>query len=94
MGPIIDNILNMTDEEFLSFRKKIKEMVDIEENATIQEERAIYNNRELYNGYYKALDVFQELEFLFSSELMEIDDIGEHYDYEKITETELIRIEF
>ena len=94
MGPIMDNILTMSDEEFFSLRKKIKEMVDIEENATIQEKRAIYNNDKPHKEYYEACDIFEELAFVFSRELHIIDDIGEHDDYKEITEMELIRIEF
>jgi len=80
MGLIIDNILNMTDEEFLLLRKKIKEFVEIEEKATIKEKRAIYNDKEKYCEFLDIGDKFQELGCLFSYELHEIEQIGENED--------------
>ena len=65
MGPIIDNILNMTDEKSLLLHKKIKEFVEIEQNATIREKREIYNNTKLNTEYRDICDIFEELAFVF-----------------------------
>jgi hypothetical protein len=88
MGLIIDNILNMTDEEFLLLRKRIKEFVEIEENATRQEKRAIYNDKDKFCEYSDIGDIFQELGCLFSYELHEIEQIGEDEDVEDEDEEE------
>ena len=44
MGPIIDNILSMTDEEFLLHHKKIKEFGEIYYDGRIKEIREIYHD--------------------------------------------------
>ena len=93
MGKIIEDILNMTDEEFLSLRKKIKEIVEISEKATIEEKRAIYKDEEKYCKYLEISDIFQELGCVFSNELDEIEEIGETEDYEEPKQLELFRIE-
>ena len=83
MGLIMDNILNMTDEEFLLLRKKIKEIVEIEENATIEEKRAIYTDKDRYCELSDVGDIFDELRCVFENELNEIEEIGENEDYEE-----------
>jgi hypothetical protein len=83
MGQIIDDVLNMTDEEFLSLRKKIKEIDEIKNNATIEEKRAIYNDKKKFKDFISITSIFQELNCLFSWEIDEIEEIGENEDYEK-----------
>jgi len=96
MGPIIDNILSMTDEEVLLLHKKIKEFAGIEQNATIREKKIIYNDKKRFKEYRELSDIFEELGCLFSFEIALIDDIGEnesdYYEDEKREEDNLNKI--
>ncbi len=96
MGYIIDNIVSMTNEDFLLLHNKIKEFVEIYYNGTIKEKRKIYHDKKKYNEYMELSDIFEELGSVFSGEIDLIHDIVEnesdYYEDEKREEDNLNKI--
>ena len=74
-GEGVEKLFNMTDEEFLSIRKKIKDF-QILDDMEIEDQITFYKNKKReYEEFSNLRDIIEDLYNLFNNGVYSIDDL-------------------
>ena len=74
-GEGVKKLLNMTDEEFLSLREKIKEFKELDELEEEEQKDYVSNNQEKFKEFQELNELFTDLYVLFNYSIGGIEEL-------------------
>ena len=75
-GEGVKKLLNMTDEEFLSLREKIKDFKELDELEEEEEQKDyVINNQEKFKEFQELNELFTDLYVLFNYSVGGIEEL-------------------